>query len=43
MRSLIEYSGNYLKAFGILWQFYRDLPALNNHSNGNQTHDHFVC
>ena len=27
---LIEYSNNYLKASGLLWQYYRDEPALNN-------------
>ena len=27
---LIEYSDNYSKIFGILWQFCRDQPALNS-------------
>ena len=27
--NLIEYSDNYLKTFGILWQFYRDALAVN--------------
>ena len=27
---LIEYSDNYLKTFGILWQFYRDIPILDD-------------
>ena len=30
MYNLIEYSNNYLKTSGILWQFYRDVPALND-------------
>ena len=29
MYNLIEYSDNYLKISGILWQFYKDVPALN--------------
>ena len=28
--SLIEYSDNYLKTSGSLWQYYRDDPDLNN-------------
>ena len=28
--NLIEYSDNYLKTSGISWQFYRDLPAVDN-------------
>ena len=30
MYNLIEYSDNYSKTSGSLWQFYRDEPALNN-------------
>ena len=30
MYNLIEYSDNYLKIFGILWQYYRDEPAIND-------------
>ena len=30
MHNLIEYSDNYLKTSGILCQFYRDAPAVNN-------------
>ena len=26
MYNLIEYSGNYLKTFGSLWQYYKDDP-----------------
>ena len=28
----IEYSDNYLKTSGILWQFYRDVPVLDDDS-----------
>ena len=28
--NIIEYSNNYLKTSGILWQYYRDEPVLNN-------------
>ena len=28
MYNLIEYSDNHLKTSGILWQFYRDVPAV---------------
>ena len=28
MYNLIEYSNNYPKTYGILWQYYRDEPAL---------------
>ena len=28
MYNLIEYSGNYSKTLGSLWQYYRDEPAL---------------
>ena len=30
MYNLIEYSDNYSKTSGILWQYYRDEPALTN-------------
>ena len=30
MNNLIEYSDNYSKTSGSLWQYYRDEPALNN-------------
>ena len=30
MYNLIEYSENYLKASGILWQIYRDALVVNN-------------
>ena len=30
MYNLIEYSDNYSKISGILWQFYRDVPAVND-------------
>ena len=30
MYSLIEYSDNYSKTFGGLWQYYRDGPNSNN-------------
>ena len=30
MYSLIEYSDNYSKASGRLWQYYKDIPAVNN-------------
>ena len=30
MYDLIEYSNNYSKTSGSLWQYYRDDPALNN-------------
>ena len=32
MYSLIEYSGNYSKASGCLWRYYRDEPILNANS-----------
>ena len=32
MYNLIEYSNNYSKASGILWQYFRDQPAVD--SNG---------
>ena len=30
MYNLIEYSDNYSKTFGTLWQYYRDEPFINN-------------
>ena len=30
MYNLIEYSNNYSKTLGSLWQYYRDEPTLNN-------------
>ena len=30
MYNLIEYSDNYSKTSGILWQYYKDIPAVNN-------------
>ena len=30
MYNLIEYSDNYLKTSGILWQFYKDVPNVDN-------------
>ena len=30
MYNLIEYSDNYSKTSGSLWQYYRDIPAVNN-------------
>ena len=30
MYNLTEYSNNYLKISGILWEYCRDEPALNN-------------
>ena len=30
MYNLVEYSDNYLKTAGILWQFYRDVSALDD-------------
>ena len=35
MYNLIEYSDNFLKTSGILWQYYKDEPALAN--NGDLT------
>ena len=34
MYNLVEYSDNYSKTSGILWQYYRDEPAINV-CNGN--------
>ena len=33
MYDLIEYSNNYSKTFGSLWQYCRDIPAINNHGD----------
>ena len=30
MYNLIEYSNNHLKLYGVLWQYYRDEPFINN-------------
>ena len=36
MYNLIEYSDNYSKTYGSLWQHCKDIPAVNN--NGNTVH-----
>ena len=46
MFNLIECSGNYTKASGSIWQYYRDEPALENAANitdflGNNNHEIF--
>ena len=33
MHNLIEYSDNYLKTSGSLWQYCKDIPAVNNNGN----------
>ena len=33
MYNLIEYSDNYAKTSGILWQYCKDIPAINNNNN----------
>ena len=33
--NLIEYSGNYAKKSGSLWQYYKDISAFNNNHNDN--------
>ena len=33
MYNLIEYSDNYAKTTGSLWQYYKDIPARNNNNN----------
>ena len=33
MYNLIEYSDNYSKTFGSLWQYCKDIPAVNNNGN----------
>ena len=30
--NLIEYSGNYSKTSAILWQYCKDIPAVNNNN-----------
>ena len=32
MYNLIEYSDNYSKTSGSLWQYRKDIPAVNNHN-----------
>ena len=32
MYNLIEYSDNYLKRSGSLWQYCKDIPAVNNNN-----------
>ena len=46
MCNLIEYSDNYWKTSGSLWQYYKDIPVLNNNGNiidftSNNTTDSF--
>ena len=36
MYNLIEYSDNYAKATGILWQYCKDIPARNNNNEVNE-------
>ena len=33
MYNLIEYSDNYSKTSGSLWQYCKDIPAVNNNGN----------
>ena len=33
MYNLIEYSDNYSKTSGSLWQYYKYIPAVNNNGN----------
>ena len=33
MYNVIEYSGNYLKTCGSLWQYFKDVPAVHNSGN----------
>ena len=35
MYNLIEYSDNYVKTSGSLWQYCKDIPAINNNNNNN--------
>ena len=35
MYNLIEYSDNYSKTFGSLWEYCKDIPAVNNNSNND--------
>ena len=46
MYNLIEYSDNYSKTSGSLWQYCKDIPALNNNGdivnfNGTNNTDSF--
>ena len=47
MYNLIEYSDNYSKTSGSLWQYYKDIPLVNNGSDivdfngGDNTSDSF--
>ena len=45
MYNLIEYSDNYSKTSGSLWQYYKDIPVVNNGNiaefNGANTTDSF--
>ena len=46
MHNLIEYSDNYSKTSGSLWQYFKDIPAVNDnsnivHSNGANATDSF--
>ena len=33
MYDLVEYSNNYSKTSGSLWQYYKNVPAVNNNDN----------
>ena len=33
MHNLVEYSDNYSKTSGSLWQYCKDIPAVNNNGN----------
>ena len=33
MYILVEYSDNYSKTFGVLWQYCKEIPAVNNNGN----------
>ena len=48
MYSLVEYSDNYSKTSGSLWQYYKDIPAIDDNNdntivnfNGDNTTDSF--
>ena len=46
MYNLIELSNNYSKTCGSLWQYFKDMPAVNNNGgivvlNGNNNTDSF--
>ena len=48
MNNLIEYSDNYSKTCGSLWQYCIDIPAVNNNVeiaefNGGNATDSLVC